>query len=125
MTRKEIREAVDRFRADDKRVMSEALLAEAAGISLSTYRLVFYEGKEMSEMVQIRMERALKALANGELRVMRNRNKSKYVEYRKEAKPDLRRGLQLSLQNGKLSLKAGLRNLNDYSQPSLKEQLEE
>ena len=123
MTRKEIREAVARFKADENRVFSEKLLAEAAGISHATYRLVFYEGHEMSEMVQIRMERALKALANGELRVMRNRNKSKYVEYRREPKPDMQRGIHLNMKNGRISLSTGLRNLNDYSNPSLKEQL--
>lgn len=124
MTRKEIREAVARFKADPNRAFSEALLAEAAGISHSTFRLVFDKNNEMPEWVQIRMERVLKALAAGELRIMRNRDRTKYVEYRREPKPDMQRGIRLELKNGRISINPGLRNLNDYSQPSLKEQLE-
>ena len=78
----------------------------------------------MSEMVQIRMERALQSLARGELRVMQNKNRTRYIEYRKEPKPEFRPGTRLQFKGNRISLVTGLRNLNDYSQPTLKDDLE-
>ena len=124
MTRNEMYEAVRRFRADRDKPISNRLLCEAAGISIDTFKNIFDLGLPMSEMAQRRLGRALTAWANGDLRVMRNRNASKYIEYRREAKPDMQRGVNLTLKGGRIVLKVGPRNMNDYTQPSLKERLE-
>lgn len=125
MTRSEIRDAIRRFQQDENKILSEALLCEAAGISLWTFHNVFKNNAPMSEMVQRRMGKALKAWASGELRIMRNKDRTRYIEYRKEPKPVLQRSIRLQFKDNRISLNSGMRNLNDYTQPSLKEQMED
>lgn len=125
MTQNEIRNAIRRFQQDENRILSAALLCEAAGISMWTFHNVFKNNAPMSEMVQRRMAKALKAWASGELRIMRNKDRTRYIEYRKEPKPVLQRTMRLQLKNNRISLNSGVRNLNDYTQPSFKEQMED
>jgi len=124
MTRVQMREAIKRFLADEDRVLSERLFCQLAGISKLTFRKVFHGGETLTPMVQLRVEKALKALERGEVRLMQNRDRTKYVEYRREPQPELRRSLGLQMKNGKIELKIGLRNANDYTQPTFKEQFE-
>jgi len=55
--------------------------------------------------------------------VYMNRDKSKFVQYRKEAIPPMRKGNRIELVNGKIQLKIGIINRNDYSNQTLDEQL--
>jgi hypothetical protein len=123
MTQAELRKAVKRFLADPTRVVSQNLLADAAGISLATFRDAFIDDLPMSEVTQIRMTKALEHLRKGDLQVVRNRNKTKDIVYRKDPKPDLGRSMGLTVQGGQIRLKVGVRNLNDYREPSFKEKL--
>jgi hypothetical protein len=52
-----------------------------------------------------------------------NRDLSKFVQYRKEVVPPLKKGNRIELVNGKIQLKIGIINRNDYSQQTLDEQL--
>ena len=119
-----MREAIRRFLGDDRSPISERMFCELAGISRVTFRSVFHDNTTLTPMVQVRVEKALEAIRNGDVRVMQNRDKTRYLEYRRESKPEFRRGMGLELKNGKIGLKVGLRNPNDYLQPTFKEQLD-
>jgi len=125
MTKVEIRKAIERFRDDEGRVLSEALFCELAGIGLKTFRQVFGDGTNMSVQTQLRVERALKALERGEVRIMQGKGGVRTVEYRREPRPDIRRGYGLQVRNGKIGLKIGVENANCYTAPTLRDQLED
>jgi hypothetical protein len=78
----------------------------------------------MSEESQVRMSRALERLERGDVTVMRNRNQTKYLQYNSTPKPRIVRGYGLQLDGGKISLKIGLKNKANFSNPTFKEQME-
>lgn len=125
MTKKQLRAAVMRFLADKNRVLSMENLCALAGISHDTFRDVFQLRKtSMTIPTQIRMEKALKALQKGEVTVQRNPDRTITARYRRKAQPDIARGLSLTMKNGRIAIKTGLVNVNDYTAPTFKELLE-
>ena len=125
MTRNELRLAVLRFRDDPNRVISIDLFCELAGISPDTFTAVFRDHGMMTKYVQVRCERALKSIERGEVKVMRGRYRKHTIEYRYGApQPDLKRTCALNLSGGKIGLKIGVTNANDYTKPTFLEQLE-
>ena len=125
MTKKDIRAAVERFMADETNSMSERLLCELAGISRDTFRNVFkHKITDITPTTQIRMERALKALEAGEVSIYRRKDRTRYIQYRKEAKVPLAPGLRLTLKEGQIGLKIGMRNKNCYTSKTFKEEME-
>lgn len=124
MTRLQIRKAIARFQADEGRVLSDEKFCELAGIGYRTFRDIFEDGKNMSVPTQLRVEKALAALEKGMVRLMQSGH-SKIVEYRREPKPDMVRGLGLQVKGGRIQLKVGIKNANCYTAPSFKDQLEE
>jgi hypothetical protein len=125
MTRAEIRKAVRRFMRDDTKVLSQNNLCELAGISKMTFQNVFLYGHNMSDETQLRMERAIIAIEKGFVALMQYPDQSRHPEYRRQPKPELRRGLGLTLKDGRIGLKIGLENANNYRAPTLGEQLDE
>ena len=78
----------------------------------------------MTLAVQIRVSKAYTEWKNGEVAIMQNRDRSRFVQYRKEAAPVVERKNQLEVVNGQIKLKIGLVNKHDYSRQTLDEQLE-
>lgn len=124
MTKADIKKAVRRFMRDDTKVLSQNNLCELAGISKMTFQNVFLYGENMSDETQLRMERALTAIEQGRIALMQYPDKSRHPEYRREAKPELRRGLGLTMKGGRIGLKIGLENANNYRAATLGEQLD-
>lgn len=126
MTAKQLRAAITRFRADQGRIVSVENLCSLAGISADTFRNVFITGvTAMTVPTQIRMEKALAAIERGEVKVMRNPDKTVTAHYRRKAEPEFARSLRLNLRGGKIGIAAGLVNVNNYTKPTLKEELED
>lgn len=120
----ELLQLVKRFLADPNKAMSLDLFAELAGLSKNTIVNVFQnQTHPMTEITQRRVSKAYKSVVNGEVMVMQNRDKTRFVQYRK--KPELRlvRSNRISLVNGNLKVELGVVNRNDYSRQSLDEQL--
>ena len=120
----ELLQLVKRFLADPNKAMSLDLFAELAGLSKNTIVNVFQnQTHPMTEITQRRVSEAYKSVVNGEVMVMQNRDKTRFVQYRK--KPELRlvRSNRISLVNGNLKVQLGVVNRNDYSRQSLDEQL--
>jgi hypothetical protein len=124
MTKKELFRQIKRFLLDPNRGISVKLFADVCGLHEDSLENVFLkEVYPMTEYIQIRVSKGYNAWRNGEIAVMQNRDKSRFVEYRKEAKPRLSRGLGVQFVNGEVKLKIGLKNRYDYSELDIDEQL--
>jgi AraC-like DNA-binding protein len=121
----ELKRIIKRFFQDKNRGISIALFADLAGLSHLYLREIFlYETEPLSVNVQRRVDRAYKAWVKGEVAIMQNRDTSKFVQYRKEAKPVMQRGMGLKLENGQFKVSVGVKPKYDYSGLTLDEQLE-
>lgn len=125
MTKKELRAAIARFMADNKKVVSQRLLCELAGISADTFQNVFVNGKtELTVTTQLRLEKALLAIERGEVVVTQKHDQTRHISYRRRAEPEFRRGFTLTLKNGGIGIKTGLQNVNSYRGKTFLEELE-
>lgn len=124
MTKREILAAIKRFDADPFRVLSIELFCQVAGISADTYQNVRDGKYEMTEMVQRRLEIAFGKVERGEIKVMRNRDLTKFAAYRKNPQPERKRGLMLIMKNGKIGIRTGPVNPNCYTTPTFEEEID-
>ena len=124
LPKSELKRIMKRFMADQNRGISLEHFAEIAGMTRENMALIFvYEKHDMSEIIQRRVSKAYKQWLNGELVVMQNKDRTKFVDYRKEPKPRLARGYGLQVVDGEIKLKLGIRNKAEYSE-TLDEQLD-
>ena len=120
----ELKIIMRRFLSDHERGISIPLFAELSGVSIAHLRDVFLNDKEpLTEYVQRRVSKAYNEWKNGEVAIMQNRDASKFVQYRKEAKPVLQRTNKLEVINGEIKIKLGISKKYDYSGSTLDEQL--
>jgi AraC-like DNA-binding protein len=125
MSQAEIRRRVQRLRDDPERPISFRLFSELVGVSEGTLKNVFIlHTYQMSEIVQIRVSRALQRLEAGDVVVMKNRWGERKIEYLNQPKPRLRRSMGLTIRDGQIGLKIGIRNRGDYSEPTFRELIE-
>lgn len=124
MTKKELFAALARFEADPDRIITIRLLCELAGIHVDTYySSVQRREYEITPLTQIRLEKALKAIERGEIKVMR-KNRTKSIAWRRRPQPEFKRGMALSMKDGKIGLKIGLQNANCYTAPTFREEID-
>ena len=120
----ELYRMMDRFHKDPKRVISWHFLAEMTGLSVGHLKDVFVNKKHpLTEMIQIRVSYAMRRIEAGEVQIMQNHDRTRFIQYNKENKPKIVRSNGLRVQNGQIRLKLGLRNANDYSDETFDEQL--
>lgn len=125
MRKKELRAAMQRFFDDKNRVISERMLAELAGLSIDTIKNVFkFQITELTPTTQIRLEKALKAIENGDVVVTEAWNRVRNVGYRRKPQPEFKRGLSLTLKDGKIGIRARPVNANCYTEPTFREEFE-
>ena len=125
LSKAEIYRRMERYLEEEDRIMSVKFLAELAGLSERLIFGIFVGGTHtMSEESQVRMSRALQRLERGDVTVMRNRNRTKYLQYNTTPKPRVVRGYGLKLDGGKITLNIGLKNKADFSNRTFKEQME-
>ena len=122
--RLELKRLVRKFILDKDRGISLNLFCEIVGISSQRLKdVILIEDEPMTEYMQRRISKAYTAWLNGEIAIMQNRDNTKFVQYRKEAKPVMQRSQQLAVENGQIKLKLGITNKYDYSGLTLDEQL--
>ena len=120
----ELYRMMDRFHKDPKRVISWHFLAEMTGLSEGHLKDVFVNKKHpLTEMIQIRVSYAMRRIEAGEVQIMQNHDRTRFIQYNKENKPKIVRSNGLRVQNGQIRLKFGLKNANDYSDETFDEQL--
>ena len=126
LSKAELYRQMKRYAEDSNTTFSWRLFGEVAGISANHLRAVFiYETLPLTEETQIRVSRALEKIKRGDVTAMLNRDNSRFIKHNTEPKPKAARGYQIKLVNGQLKVQPGIINKNDYSQTTLKEQLED
>ena len=124
LTKAQLKAEIRRFIADLDRGISVKLFAELCGINKEHLLDVFYfRVHPLTEYIQIRVSKGYKAWKNGEVAVMQRQDKTRYVEYRRNAAPRVVNSTGLQVVNGAIKIRLGVRNLGDYSVPDLNEQL--
>ena len=120
LTKKELMMQMRRFIRDKERGISMKLFADLCGVNKAHLLDVFwYRSEPLTEYIQRRVDKGYKAWQRGEVAIMQLRNRSKYIEYRREAKPRILPTTGLQMINGKIGIRLGMRNIDDYSQPPL------
>ena len=107
----ELKRQIKRFHADKDRGISINLFCELAGMSMAHFLDVFIRDK------------AYQQWKSGNVRVMQNKDRTRYVEYRKESKPPMMASMGLQVTSGGIKLKVGMVNRHDYSEITLDEAL--
>lgn len=126
LTKAELYRQMTRFSEDANSPFSWQSMSEVCGISADHLRKVFiYRTVPLTEETQVRVSRALEKIKRGDVTVMYNKDKSRFIKHNNEPKPRVMRGYQIKLIDGQLRVQPGLVNRNDYSQITLKEQLED
>lgn len=115
---------MERFSRDKNRSLSWKHFGELCGVDPSHLRNIFVSRSEiLTEYVQIRVSRALERLERGEVTLMYNRDQTRFLQYNNDPKPRLVKSGRIIFDNGEIKLQNSIRNLNDYSEPNLDEQL--
>ena len=84
MTKAELFRQMARFAKDTNRAVSWDFFAEMTGISAQHLQDVFVTRKHpMTETTQIRVTRALEKLKRGDVTVMQNRDRTRFLLYHK------------------------------------------
>ena len=120
ITRAELMRIIPKFLSDENRGISIDLFAELAGVDKKSIRNVFVTREtRMTEYIQRRISKAYKAVLRGEIAVMQNRDQTRYVSWRRDPKPRMKRETRITFENGAPRLKIGIVNRLDYSQPDI------
>ena len=86
--KRELLAIIKRFIKDQNRGISVKLFAELCGINKEHLLDVFYYRiHPLTEYIQIRVSKGYKAWEKGEVAIMQNRDKTRFVSYRREPKP--------------------------------------
>ena len=120
--KEELKRLVGKLLRDKERGISIQKFADLSGISKDLLQDVFiYEITPMSETTQRRVSAAYQAWVDGRVKIMRRKDQTQYVDYRKIPEPAIfpHMGIVNSPDGFKLSI--GPRNRHDYSYPTLDE----
>ena len=120
--KRELKRLIGRMLKDKERGISIKRFAELAGISRDLLEDVFvYQTLPMTEKTQVRVSAAYNAWLEGRVKIMRRKDLTQYVDYRKTPEPAIfpHMGIVNSPDGFKLSI--GPRNRHDYSYPTLDE----
>jgi hypothetical protein len=124
LSKTELKRIIRRFFEDKERGISIPLFAELAGVSQHHLRQVFLtETEPLTEYVQRRVSKAYQEWRAGNVRVMKNRDNTRFVEYRKTPEPPIFRSTGLKVTPDGIKLRVGLVNRHDYSELDLDEAL--
>jgi len=123
MTKVEIYRQMERFWKDPDKTLSIKMFAELCGLSETLLKRVFYvKDMDMSEHTQISVSRALERMTRGDVVMVYDRKKRRSLFYRQQPKPRLAKSVGLTVNDGKIGLKVGMKNKSDYSKPGFDEQ---
>ena len=120
--KEELKRVVGKLLRDKERGISIQKFADLSGISKDLLQDVFIYGiTPMSETTQRRVSAAYQHWVDGRVKIMRRKDQTQYVDYRKIPEPAIfpHMGIVNSPDGFKLSI--GPRNRHDYSYPTLDE----
>jgi hypothetical protein len=124
LSKSELLKQMKRFNADKDRGISIPLFCDLAGMSVEHFRDVFINDKHpLTETVQRRVNKAYIHWKMGIVKVMKRNDNTRYVDYRREAKPPIMPNMGLKLTSEGIKLRVGMVNRHDYSETDLNEAL--
>lgn len=124
LTKQELFRQMKRFVKDQERGISIALFCELAGINKQHFYDVFiHRTYPQTELMQLRVSKAYQQWKEGNVKVMRRKDNTRFVEYRRESKPALMPGMGLKVTPDGIKIKVGMVNRHDYSEIDLQEAL--
>ena len=124
LTKQELFRQMKRFVKDQDRGISIALFCKLAGISKQQFYDVFVHRIDpQTEIMQLRVSKAYQQWKEGNVRVMRRKDNTRFVEYRRESKPAMMPGMGLKVTPDGIKIKVGMVNRHDYSEIDLQEAL--
>ena len=124
LTKIELKRIIKRFFADQERGISIKLFCELCCISEKHMLDVFlYESQPLTEYIQRRVSKGYQEWRAGNVKVMKNRDNTRFVEYRKTSQPPIYRATGLKVTPEGIKLRVGLVNRHDYSELDLDEAL--
>lgn len=122
----EIFRRMERFSRDKNKALSWKHFGELCGVDPAHLREIFVSKSEiLTEYVQIRVSRALERLEQGDVTVMVNRDQTRFLQYNNTPRPRLVKTGRILFQDGEIRVQNAITNANDYSHPTLDEQLGE
>lgn len=120
LTKIELLRQVKKFLKDPERGISQGMFAELCGINKDHMRDVFlYQTEPLTETMQIRVNKGYDAWKKGLVKTMQRRDRTRFVDYRKEPQPLIAPSMGLKLVGGELKLRVGMVNRRDYSEHDL------
>ena len=124
LSKRELTQHMQRLYADKERGISIALFCELAGISHGHFHDVFiYNTEPLTARVQTRVSKAYQQWKAGNVKIMKRRDNTRYVDYRKESQPVYMPKMGLQVTSDGIKIKVGMTNRHDYSEISLDEAL--
>jgi hypothetical protein len=122
LSQKELLRQVRKFVDDPNRGISMNMFYELCGISRHIFEETFIKQTQpMSVTTQIRVNKALRDLRAGRVKVMRRPDRTHYVDYRREDAPVMRPKIGLVKTADGIKIRIGLKNRSDYSDIDLDE----
>ena len=124
MPKKELLRVIKRFLEDKERGISVSLFSDLCGLSAGhLYEVFVYENEPLTEMVQKRVTNGYNAWKNGYVAIMKNRDNTRFVDYRRDARPEIVESYGISFTNSGIKLNIGMKNRRDYDYQTIDEQL--
>lgn len=124
LTKVELKRIIKRFFADKDRGISIRLFCELCGVNEAHMIEVFlHESQPLTEYIQRRVSKGYQEWRAGNVRVMKNRDNTRFVEYRKTPQPPIYRSTGLKVTPDGIKIRVGLVNRHDYSELDLDEAL--
>jgi len=122
LTKRELLREMRLFIKDKERGISVKLFADLCGVDhIHLLDVFLYQSVPLTERMQRRVSKGYDSWKKGEVAIMQNRDRSKFVTYRKEEKPRLVPTTALQVVNGQIKIKVGMSNKSDYSGLTLDE----
>lgn len=122
LTKRDLLREIRLFIKDKERGISVKLFADLCGVDhIHLLDVFIYQVAPLTERMQRRVSKGYESWKKGEVAIMQNRDRSKFVTYRKEEKPRLVPTTGLQVVNGQIKIKVGMSNKGDYSGLTLDE----
>ena len=124
MPRKELLRQLKLFKQDKKRGITIKNFALIAGIGYQYLNSIIAEREQMSEIMQKRLSKALNEFRMGKVATIEHVSGRTEPVYRQKPVPLARKNMGLTVKDGQITLSIGMRQLGDYSRPTLGELLD-
>jgi len=124
LPKSELKRQIKKFLQDKERGISVNLFAELCGVTkVHLWDVFVLEREPLTETVQTRVNRAYMLWKQGYVKVMKNKDNTRFVDFRKVAQPPVMPSTGLKMTSEGIKIRVGMVNRHDYSEFDLNERL--